>query len=342
MNERPQVSIIVPCFNEQGTIAYLLDAISAQDYPLSCMEVIVADGMSTDNTRQIISEYITKNKMLSIKLVDNLQRSIPSGLNRAIESSSGEIVLRLDAHSVPYPDYVSRSVEALQAGLGQVVGGVWDIQPGGSTWVARGIAAAAGHPFGVGDARYRFTKQASQVDTVPFGAYFIKLIQQIGIYDETLLSNEDYEFNARVRQSGGVVWLDPRIRSIYFARSTLSKLARQYWRYGYWKWQMLRRYPTTIRWRQALPPIFIVALLILFLSGFWLPASVGVFLFLLIVYIFVLAISSIRIAIQQKDISLIISVPFAISVMHFCWGTAFLWSLISSIFQKLQPANTNL
>ena len=90
------------------------------------------------------------------------------------------------------------------------------------------------------------------------------------MFDETLLTNEDYEFNVRIRQSGGRVWMDPSISSIYYARSTLSELAKQYWRYGYWKAQMLRRYPKTLRWRQMLPPVFVLALVSLgILSLVW-------------------------------------------------------------------------
>ena len=99
------------------------------------------------------------------------------------------------------------------------------------------------------------------MDTVPFGAFRRSLIDKIGLFDETLLTNEDYEFNTRIRQSGGRVWLDPEIVTVYYARSTLRDLARQYWRYGYWKFRMLRRYPDTLRWRQALPPLFVASLI---------------------------------------------------------------------------------
>ena len=140
------------------------------------------------------------------------------------------------------------------------MGGIWDIQPQGKGWQARAIAAAAAHPFAVGDAYYRFTRAAQEVDTLPFGAFRKSLIERIGAFDEDLLTNEDYEFNVRLRKSGGRIWLDPAIRSVYFARSNLLDLARQYWRYGFWKVRMLRRHPNTIRWRQSLPPLFVLSL----------------------------------------------------------------------------------
>ena len=187
----------------------------------------IADGHSTDKTREVIAAFQREHPGLNITVIDNDARTIPAGVNRAIAVSRGEIILRLDGHSGPYPDYVEKSVAALEAGRGQNVGGVWEIRPGAETWVARAIAVAAAHPLGVGDALYRHAKQAAMVDTVPFGAWKRLLVEQIGGYDESLLSNEDYEFNARIRQGGGKIWLDPAIRSLYFARPTLAALARQ-------------------------------------------------------------------------------------------------------------------
>ena len=216
----PLVSIIVPCRNEQNTICLLLDAIHTQTYPCDRMEVLIADGLSTDETRQRIAEFKAGHPDLTVQVIDNPQLNIPAGLNRAIAAAQGELIVRLDAHSVPRSDYVAGCVAALQQGLGDNVGGVWEIYPGGVGWQARAIAAAAAHPLGVGDAHYRYTDTPQQVDTVPFGAFSRSLIDRVGPFDESLLTNEDYEFNVRVRQAGGKVWLDPAIRSTYFARAS--------------------------------------------------------------------------------------------------------------------------
>ncbi len=219
------VSIIVPCYNEEKRIRFLLDAIFAQTYPRALLDVTIADGRSTDQTREVIANFQHEHPDLRLQVIDNSNRSIPSALNRAIKASSGEVILRLDAHSGPYPDYVEKSVAALEAGKGDNVGGVWEIRPGAQTWMARAIAVAAAHPLGVGDALYRHATQAASVDTVPFGAWRRILLEKVGGYDESLLSNEDYEFNTRIRQLNGRIWLDPSIRSIYFARSTFGALA---------------------------------------------------------------------------------------------------------------------
>lgn len=330
----PIISIIVPCYNEQATIRGLLDAILAQTYPLEHLEVVISDGQSTDGTRDLISVFQKDHPELSVQVVDNTLRSIPSSLNRAIEAARGEIIIRLDAHSMPYPDYVARCAQALDEGRGANVGGAWEVRPGAATWMAEAIAVAASHPLGVGDAMYRLAPQAGAVDTVPFGAFRRSLIDSIGNFDETLLSNEDYEFNTRVRQSGGTVWLDPAIRSVYFARSTLDALVRQYARYGFWKWRMLRRYPMTLRWRQALPPMFVSSLIGLSILGIWF----GLFRFLLaaeiLTYLSVLSLAGLRAAQKRQKPLLVIGLPLAITSMHLSWGSGFLWSMLTSLAHK--------
>jgi hypothetical protein len=173
------------------------------------------------------------------------------------------------------------------------------------------------------------------VDTVPFGAFRHELVDRIGYYDETLLSNEDYEYNARIRKAGGVVWFDPEIQSKYFARSTFGDLARQYWRYGYWKLQMLRRYPETIRWRQGLPPLFVVSLLTLGLLSIWFGWAGWIFIIEVLIYCLVLGLAGLMAALRYKRWSLLIGLPLAIVTMHFSWGTAFLWSFLRSILGRV-------
>jgi succinoglycan biosynthesis protein ExoA len=326
----PKVSVIVPCYNEQPTIRLLLEALYEQTFPRAEMEVIVADGRSTDGTRDAIAAFQQDFSELSVRVVDNKNRSIPAALNRAIEAARGEIILRLDAHSCPYPDYVEKSVSALLQGRGENVGGVWEIQPGAPTWVARSIAVAAAHPLGVGDALYRHARQAAEVDTVPFGAFRRSIIERIGYFDESLLTNEDYEFNVRIRRSGGKIWLDPAIRSVYYARATFLELARQYWRYGFWKWRMLRRYPDTVRWRQALPPLFVLSLILLLVLSIF-SALARVFLVAeVVLYAGILTLAGVQAAYRQRKSYLLLGLPLAIAIMHVSWGGGFLWSMLTS------------
>ncbi len=328
----PGVSIIVPCFNEEKTIDLLLESVYRQTWPKSELEVIIADGLSTDRTRQKIAGFQAAHPDLVVRLVDNPRRIIPAALNCALAAAGGEVIVRLDAHSEPAPDYVARCLADINAGRGEMVGGIWKIQPGGPGWLASSIATAAALPLGVGDALYRYANQAALVDTVPFGSFRRDLLDKVGRFDETLLTNEDYEFNTRVRQSGGRIWLDPAIQSAYYARPDLAALARQYWRYGYWKYRMLKRYPRTLRWRQALPPLFVLSLLGLSIVAIFLSLPRQLLLIELLVYLAVLLIAAFLPARRQHDVRLLVGIPLAIATMHIAWGAGFLGSVVESLF----------
>lgn len=324
------VSVIVPCYNEEKTIGMLLTAIQHQTYPLDDIEVVLADGESTDQTLARVAEFQLANPGLKVMVISNPRRIIPAALNLAIRAAHGEYIIRLDAHSVPDERYIERCLANLKAGKGENVGGLWLIKPGASDWIAKSIAIAAGHPFGAGDARYRYSNTPGEVDTVPFGAYHRSLFDRIGMYDETLQVNEDYELNTRIRANGGKIFFDPTIRSQYYARPTLGTLARQYWRYGYWKWRMLKRYPRTLRWRQALPPGLVLGTVLLLILSIWfsaarisLLAGIGLYLLLLIG-------ASIPHARMNNDIRLLLGIPISIITMHYSWGSGFLWSIIHS------------
>lgn len=325
----PLVSVIIPCRNEEKTIHLVLEALFEQSFPLQNMEIVIADGLSTDGTRRAIHAFSEAQPALFMRLVDNPKQIIPTGLNTAIKASKGELIVRMDAHSLPNQDYVQRCYNAHQEGKAENVGGVWKISPQNNGWVARSIAAAAANPFAVGDAHYRFTEKAAYVDTVPYGSYKRELFEKIGYFDESLLANEDYEFNTRIRQSGGRIWLDPAIQCTYFARATFAALAKQYWGYGFWKAQMLKRYPETLRWRQALPPAFVLGLVVLALVGFIWPIAWPVFAVIVGLYLAVQLVPAIQISLKAGDIRLSIGVVIATLIMHFSWGTALIVGLFS-------------
>ena len=333
----PSISIIIPCYNEQTTIRKLLASIYAQNTSRTDLEVIIADGMSSDGTRAEIAAFADSHQDLHLSVVDNPKRSIPAGLNCALKEAKGEIIIRLDAHSMPHADYIERCVADLEAGLGENVGGVWEIRPSADTWLAQSIAIAAAHPIGVGDALYRHAKKAGTVDTVPFGAFKRELLATVGFFDENLLTNEDYEFNARIRKSGGKIWLDPSIRSVYFSRAHLSGLAKQYFRYGYWKWRMLRHFPDTLRWRQGLPPLLVLSLVGFGILGGFLPLFRVLLGAELILYVLAISAAGAQEALRKRQTFLILGLPLAIAVMHIFWGSGFLWSMITGVFSKHDP-----
>jgi hypothetical protein len=148
------------------------------------------------------------------------------------------------------------------------------------------------------------------------------------------LANEDYELNTRIHQSGGRVYLDPEIRCVYFARENLSRLSKQYWNYGNWKWRMLMRYPSSLKWRQVIPPVFVLSLITLILLS--IPLSIFRFLLLgeILIYMTALLISAVKMATDRKEATLIAGIPLAIATMHLSWGSGFIYSMIRSIFTR--------
>jgi glycosyltransferase involved in cell wall biosynthesis len=332
----PTVSIIVPCFNEQRTIGMLLEAIFNQTYPIEDIEVVIADGFSTDGTREVVEQFANEHASLSIFLVDNPKRIIPAALNISIEYARGDYIIRLDAHSIPEPDYIALCIETIQKTGAANVGGAWEIKPAGNEWVARSIAAAASHPLGAGDARYRYKGDAGEVHTVPFGAFQRSWVDRVGEFNETLLSNEDYEYNYRLRRAGGKIWFDPAIQSVYFARKDLRELMVQYLRYGYWKAMMLAQNPESLRWRQALPAGFVFGLITLSVLGLALPFT-RIFL---AIYVGVYAAITIGFglveALRRLDLGIVFGFPLALWVMHLAWGSAFFGGIIAWLLRRLR------
>jgi glycosyltransferase involved in cell wall biosynthesis len=323
-----RVSLIIPCYNEETRIHDVLECILAQTFPQSQMEVIFADGMSTDKTRQIIVGFQQDHPQMNIRIVDNPKRFIPCALNLAIRAAQGEIIVRMDAHTTPALDYVQRCVAALDEKIGENIGGVISIAPGADTWIGRSIAVAASHPLGVGDAKYRTATTAGYADTVAFGTYRRKTFDEIGFFDETLLVNEDYELNARLRAAGGRIWVDPAIRAIYYSRADLSSLAKQYFTYGFYKFRMLKQHPKTLRWRQALPPLFVLGFLMLsLLAAFWQLARI-LLIAVICLYLLILIAGAFPAAIQKKQVGYLLGIPLAIMTMHFSWGSGFWVSMI--------------
>jgi succinoglycan biosynthesis protein ExoA len=328
--DRPLVSVIIPCYREEKTIGQLLRALRGQTYPVDRMEVVVADGLSDDRTREELGVFSQSFPELRLRVVDNPDRIIPAALNRAIRASKGVILLRLDGHSEPEPDYVETCVRLLEEGKGDMVGGGLNIVPRDGSWAARSIAAAVSHPAGVGDAHFRFSNRAQEVDTIAFCAFRREWIDRIGYYDETLRTNEDYEFNSRFRHAGGRIWLDPSSRTRYFPPATFSALVSQYWRYGFWKAKMARRRPRTLRWRQILPPSGVLMAGALLFGGFCCREAWWVLGGCVLLYSVVLGLVGIDTSLRRQDRGVAIGVPVAILLMHWIWGAAFLAGLFST------------
>lgn len=326
----PSVSVVIPCYNEERFIATVLENLLPQ-YPSARMEIIVVDGMSEDGTRAAVNRFIEQHREVSVRLIDNPARVIPVSLNLGIAAATNEIIVRMDAHSVPSANYVREGIAALQASGAQVVGMPCRITPGAETRMGRAIALVVAHPFGIGDAKYRAADvQTQYVDTVPFGIFRKELWTQLGGFNEELLANEDYDFYYRVRREGGRVLLNADAHITYFARPTLRALAKQYARYGGWKAQMVKLHPRSIRVRQVVAPAFVSSLVFFGVAGvLWHSAWVGLAL-ILAAYGALALWFAFKDARKCGELALAPFIALVFFVVHVTWGGSFLRGLVRS------------
>jgi succinoglycan biosynthesis protein ExoA len=321
---RPVVSVVLPIRNEARYIDACLERLFDQDYPRDLIEIIVVDGSSTDGTQAILREIQQRHPEVRLRIVNNRARRVPQGLNSGIRAARGEIIVRLDGHTVPAHDYVTASVAALERSGAANVGGV--VEPIGDTPFGNAVAAATKHPLGVGDAKFRTGGAAGDVDTVPFGAFRREVFRHVGLFDEGMVRNQDYEMNVRIRSAGLRVFLDPAIRFTYTPRGTVRGLWQQYFEYGWWRVQTIRRHPSSVKWRQAIPPAFVASMIALATLGFvWAPAAVAFFA-LAGVYGATVAAVSFAVAAQKARPHL---VALAFVVMHFAYGLGFVLNSFS-------------
>ena len=326
----PMVTVVVPMRNEEAYIAKCLRSIVEQDYPRDSLEVLVVDGLSEDRSREIVKEF--RQEHPSIRLLDNPHRIVPTAMNIGIKEAEGEAIIRVDGHCRLAPDYISQCVRYLGEKGVDCVGGA--IESIGQTPMARAISLAMSSPFGVGDAYFRYAQKERYVDTLAFGAYKREVFNRIGLFDEELVRNQDYELNYRLRKAGGKILLTPAIKSHYYARSSLRKLWSQYFQYGFWKAQMLRKHPRSVRVRQLVPPLFVLALL---LSGALSAlSSLAAWVFALVItsYLSLSLAFSFSIA-ARKGWRYLPILPIIFACLHLSWGLGFLYSLARLTFQRL-------
>ncbi len=325
------VTVIVPMYNEERYILDCLNAILSQDYPGS-MEVLIIDGGSTDDSRQIVHRMMGESR-IPIRLLCNPKRIVPAALNIGIRAAQGDIVVRVDAHAVIGKDYVRKCVEYLQSSGADNVGGL--IRPvQDETRIGQTIALATSCPFGVGTGKFHYSEREEFVDTVYLGAFPKSTLLALGGYDETFLRNQDYELNYRIRRAGGKILLTPAIKSHYYTRSSLRKLLSQYFQYGFWKVRMLQKHPRSVRVRQLVPPLFVLTLL---LSGALSAiSSLAAWVFALVIasYLSLSLAFSFFIA-ARKGWRYLPILPVIFACLHLSWGLGFLYSLAQLTFQRL-------
>ncbi|MBN1284416.1 MAG: glycosyltransferase family 2 protein [Anaerolineae bacterium] len=320
----PTVSVILPVRNEAAFIRRCLEAVLTQDYP-HLIEVLVVDGMSNDDTCAIVSEVAQTDRR--VRRLDNPARIIPAAMNTGIAAARGDVIVRVDGHTIIAPDYVRQCINALQTTGAHNVGGL--MRPVGVTPTGKAIALATRSPFGV-PAKFHHSTEPAFVDTVYLGAWPRHVLEEVGGYNPELLVNEDYELNIRIRQTGGRIYLSPNIRSEYYCRQSIPALARQYFKYGVGKVLVVLEHPASTRPRHLVAPAFVAALAIGAALAPVHKLGRGLFGLAAGSYALVNLAVSLRLA-ARHDLGMFFRLPAVFAALHIAWGTGF-WA---GVFRKL-------
>lgn len=324
-------SIIIPCRNEREYIEKCISSIEFQHYEKELIEIIVIDGLSTDGTREILSDLSQKNDRL--RVFDNSKLYTPHSLNIGIKNAKNEIILRLDAHSELQNNYLFECDKILDENPDVVcVGGIITNEYSSNT--AKSIGFAMSSIFGVGNAHFRTGTKEGYVDTLAFGAHRRFIFDEIGLFDEDLIRNQDDEYNYRIIKNGYKILLSKNLISKYYVRATFNKLFRQYFQYGYWKVFVNKKHRVITSIRQIIP-LFFVFFLMLF------PALLVLNQFL--IYYFALFLLYIVLAIffalkKSTQLVVFLKILFSFFILHFSYGLGYLYGLYDFILLDKRPS----
>ncbi len=322
------VSAIIPCRNEESFIENTLNSIIESDYPLDDLEILIVDGISDDKTREIVKEF--ENKYSQIKLIDNPEQTVPYAMNYGIKESKGEIIVRLDAHSIYPSNYISKLVYWLEKLDADNVGGVWDTMPANDSLEAKTVAYSTSNSFGIGNAQYRISEKDDpyEVDTVPFGCYKADVFEKIGDFDTDLTRNQDDEFNARLIQNGGKIFLIPDLKIKYFARENFAKMFKMFYQYGYFKPLVNLKLKTPATIRQFVPPLFVLFIVLGTILSFFSPLFLVLFIFGMGFYFTVNTLVSYKITKEKKELKLFPYLVKSFFMIHFSYGIGYLKGIL--------------
>jgi glycosyltransferase involved in cell wall biosynthesis len=329
---KPLLTVVIPCHNERAFLGRCLDSILQSDYPASRMEVLVADGLSSDGTRELIDRYAARDTR--VRRIDNPDRITPAALNRAIDQARGEIVTRVDAHAAIAPDYLSSCVTYLENTPAANVGGAMRTLAQSDGPFAGPIVAALSHRFGVGNSYFRIgSDEPRWVDTVFGGCWRREVFTQVGLFNERLERSQDIEFSLRLKAAGLKTLLAPEIRSDYYARSDL----RSFWKHNFvnGEWAVLpfvRSEIIPVRLRHLIPLAFAAALLGGAAVTPWSLWPLGL---VVLPYATAVAAASIDVALRARRVSYLLRMPIVFASLHLGYGIGSVWGIGRIVGEKL-------
>jgi succinoglycan biosynthesis protein ExoA len=335
VQQLPFVSVIMAVRNESTFIVQSVSSILTQDYPRECMEVIIADGNSSDDTAGKIEALGESDHR--IRLIHNPAGTIPQGLNSAISVARGNYIVRVDGHTILSPNYIQTCVETWWATGAECVGG--NINPVGLTPMGRAIATAYRSRFCV-PSRYKVNHYTGPTDMVYMGAWPREVFDKVR-FDERLHANQDYMLAYEIRKMGGTVYLAPQIHSLYYGRQTLKALWKQYFRYGRYKLIALSRAPESVKPRQLAAPSFVFALVVGGILSLFSKRIGWLWQMMLGVYGTMMGLATLKVLRQEvhdpaEQEAQLWRVPLVFLTVHLAWGLGFLEELGHKILSTSQ------
>lgn len=328
------LTVICPIYNEEKYIARCIESIMQQDYPKDDLEVLFVDGMSTDRTREIITGYLPQCPY--IRVLDNPNKIVPYAMNKGISEAKGNIIMRLDGHSL-YPNNYFSELVKWHSKLPDSwnIGGVCDTKVINSNKTSESIAKVMSDKFGVGNSTFRTgsDKEYLEVDTVPFGCYKSFVFEKIGLYNEKLVRVQDIELNKRLKHAGGSIIMVPSIRCTYIPRDNYRDFYRNRYQTGYWvvKTCFITHTTKNLGLRHFIPACFVLALLLPLLLGFiWWPLFL-ISPFVALLYLGCMTMRSIQINDEKTSVWHLLK---AFCCIHFSYGLGSLKALVDGLFKK--------
>lgn len=315
----PLVSILIPIRNEQEFLRQCVAAVQAQDYP--DLEILLIDGDSTDDTLAIVRDLQAHDSR--IHLLHNPARRQSKALNIGLAAATGDIVVRVDGHTLINPDYVRHAVGLLIADKADNVGGKQVAV--GKPPMGHAIALAYGSRFAV-PAAYRTVTEDVYTDTVFLGAWKREFLLNMGGWNDQYLVHEDYELNYRTRQAGGRILLTMQMQSSYYCRDSLQAVWRQYFRYGRDKVKMAMQYPESLRIRHLVAPLFVAGIVIGLLLGLIFSPLLYLWAGVLLLYLGIN--SAVAWSLAAGDIGLFWRLWLIFPSIHLTWGAGFWVGLV--------------
>ncbi len=319
------IDIVIPVLNEGKYLQACLDSVLAFEKSTNVQTTVyVVDGGSEDQTRAIAAEYAAKHP--EIQVLDNPGRIQSCALNMAIQRGTGDYFLRLDAHAKYPPDYLRRCMESAQASGADNVGGIFKTLPGGDTYWARVVQAVTTHRFGVGNAEFRLLPEPGPADTVPYGFFKRSVFDKVGMFDERMVRDQDYELNRRILASGGKIWLDPAIVVHYYNQATihgfLSKQLTKEGPYNAYLWYLA---PYARAYRHCITGVFAAGVIGGALLSPFSAIIAWPYFAVLAIYAILATASATQQAIRYRCVWHVLALPPVFFLFHFCHGLGVLW-----------------